>query len=292
MARVRLLNLLLFGAVFLAVFPIRSGWAWGEEGHRWINQVAAAHVPADMPSFFRDAGPRLAFLGPEPDRWRDVRELYSALREVNNPDHFIDIDKPQNFEALPDDRYKYSDWLRAAGKNPKEVGYLPYSILEGYQKLQVLFRLWRERESERAQIEQNIVYYAGVLGHYVADGSQPLHTTVHYNGWSTSSNPDLNTREPLHGRFETEYVRAQIRPEDFEPLARQAEKLQDPFADIVKYLFESQTHVSKLYELDKTARWDDRNRNPDSKRFVAARLAAGSQMLANLWYTAWTNSTR
>jgi hypothetical protein len=129
-----------------------------------------------------------------------------------------------------------------------------------------------------------------VLGHYVADASQPLHVSIHYNGWTTSSNPQLFTREPLHGRFEGEYVKAQVRPEDFSGLVKTATKLQDPFADIMKYLFESWGHVPKLYQMEKSARWDANNRNPESKKFVEERLAAGSQMLANLWYTAWLGS--
>ena len=266
--------------------------AWGEDGHRFVNRVASERLPQDMPAFFRNAGPRLSFLGPEPDRWRDTRELFKALAEVNGPDHFVDIDKAETFVELPNDRYLYADWLRSQGKDPKAVGYLPYSILEGFEKVQVLFRMWRDpkHESERDQIEQNIVYYAGVLGHYVADGSQPLHASIHYNGWTTSSNPQLFSREPLHGRFESDFVKAQIKPEDFSPLVRTATKLQDPFADIVKYLIDSFNQVPELYKLEKTARWDGGNRNPESKKFVAARLAAGSQMLANLWYTAWLGS--
>jgi hypothetical protein len=279
-------------AAFLALTLAPTSSAWGEEGHRFINRVASEHMPEDMPAFFRNATTRLSFLGPEPDRWRDTRELYKALTEVNGPDHFIDIDKPGNFEALPNDRYAYADWLRAQGKDPKDIGFLPYSILEGYQKIQVLFRLWRDRqnEAERDQIEQNIVYYAGVLGHYVADGSQPLHTTIHFNGWSTSSNSELYTREPLHWRFEGEYVKAQIKAEDFTGQVKTAAKLQDPFADIMKYLLQSFDRVPELYRRDKTARWDANNRSADSKKFVVERLAAGSQMLANLWYTAWLGS--
>jgi hypothetical protein len=266
--------------------------AWGDEGHRWINLVAAQNLPPDMPAFFRNASARLSFLGPEPDRWRDSREVYGALREVNAPDHFIDIDKPQNFEALPNDRYKYADWLRAQGKEPKDIGFLPYSIMEGYGKVQVLFRLWRDPQqaANREQIEQNIVYYAGVLGHYVADGSQPLHTSIHYNGWSTSSNPDLYSREPLHGRFEGEYVRVQVKPEDITNLVGPATRLPDPFSDTMRFLLDSYNQVPELYRLEKVARWDASNTNNDSKRFVAARLASGSQMLRNLWYTAWLTS--
>ena len=279
-------------AMILAVGGAPSAHAWGEEGHRFINLVAAQHLPDDMPAFFRNASTRLAFLGPEPDRWRDNRELYKALGEVNGPDHFVDIDKPENFEALPNDRYLYSDWLRAKGKEPKDIGFLPYSMLEGYQKVQVLFRLWRDPKhaAERDQIEQNVVYYAGVLGHYVGDGSQPLHATIHYNGWSTSSNPELFTREALHWRFEGEYVKAQIKVEDFSGLVKKARALQDPFADIATYLLESYKLAPELYRMDKIARWDPNNTRPESKQFVTARLAAGSQMLANLWYTAWINS--
>ena len=267
--------------------------AWGDEGHRFVNLVAAGHLPEDMPAFFRSAGVRLSFLGPEPDRWRDSKEVFKALSEVNGPDHFIDIDKPENFEALPNDRYEYADWLRSKGKSPKDIGFLPYSILEGYQKIQVLFRLWRERQNdaEQDQIEQNIIYYAGVVGHYVADGAQPLHTSIHYNGWSTSSNPQLYTREPLHWRFEGEYLKANIKPEDFSGLVKTAVKLQDPFADIMRYLLQSFDRVPDLYRMDKTSRWEANNRNADSKKFVAERLAAGSQMLTNLWYTAWLDSS-
>ena len=284
------------GVLFIAAILLLSlappTAAWGEEGHRFINRVAAERMPDDMPPFFKAAGARLSFLGPEPDRWRDNRELFKALTEVNGPDHFIDIDKPENFDALPNDRYAYADWLRTKGMEPKDIGFLPYSILEGYQKVQVLFRLWRDQqnEAEREQIQQNIIYYAGVVGHYVADGSQPLHTSIHYNGWTTSSNPQLFTREPLHGRFEGEFVKANIKPEDFSGLVKTATRLQDPFADIMKYLLQSYDRVPDLYRMEKTHRWDGNNRNPESKKFVAERLAAASQMLANLWYTAWLGS--
>ena len=294
MHHIKIVGVLSVFAACLALTLVPPASAWGEEGHRYINRVAAEHMPEDMPAFFRNAAARLSFLGPEPDRWRDSRELFKALAEVNGPDHFIDIDKPENFDAMPNDRYQYSDWLRAQGKDPKLIGFLPYSMLEGFQRIEVLFRLWRDpqHEAERDQIEQNIIYYAGVVGHYVADGSQPLHTSIHYNGWTTSSNPQLFTREPLHGRFEGEYVKAQIKPEDFSGLVKTPTRLQDPFADIVKYLVDSYNHVPELYRMEKKARWDANNRNADSKKFVTERLAAASQMLANLWYTAWLGSAR
>jgi hypothetical protein len=292
MRNCKLHTALLALALTLPVLMPASTEAWGDEGHRMINRVAAERMPADVPPFFKSASARISFLGPEPDRWRDNKELFKALTEVNGPDHFIDMDKPENFAALPNHRYEYIEWLRAQGKDPVDIGFLPYSMLEGYQKVQVMFRLWRDPKNaaEREQIEQNIIYYAGVLGHYVADASQPLHTTIHFNGWTTSSNPENFTREPLHWRFEGEYVKAQIKAEDFGGNVKPAQRLQDPFAAIIKYLAESNNQVEKLYLMDKTARWDASNRNPQSKQFVVSRLAAGAQMLANLWYTAWVNS--
>ncbi|HUK89184.1 MAG TPA: nuclease, partial [Blastocatellia bacterium] len=67
-------GLLMSVLILLSLFP-GSGNAWGEEGHRYVNLVAAQKLPDDMPQFFRDAANRLSFLGPEPDRWRDSREL-------------------------------------------------------------------------------------------------------------------------------------------------------------------------------------------------------------------------
>jgi len=51
-----------------------------------------------------------------------------------------------------------------------------------------------------AFIEHKIVFYAGWLGHYVGDGSQPLHTTIHYNGWvddHSKASRDTQHRPPL-----------------------------------------------------------------------------------------------
>jgi hypothetical protein len=278
------------GAVVLIVVQSLTtiSVAWGEDGHRYLNLVAAQKLPDDMPGFLKAAAVRLSFLGPEPDRWRDS----TMLGAVTGPDHFVDIDRPEDFDALPGDRYQYSEWLRGKGKDPKVIGFVPYSIVEGYEKVRVLFHLWRDpkRESERDQIEQNIVYYAGTMGHFVADGSQPLHCTIHYNGWTTSSNPDGFTREPLHGRFESEYVKANVRPEDFSGLVKRAEPIKDILAETMRFLVESHGQVRELYMLEKRVRWDAANKNPESKKFVEARLAVGAQMLSNLWYTAWLNS--
>src|SRR4051794_33170639 len=64
--------------------------AWGNEGHRYINQVAAKKIPHDMPGFFRSAVDRLTYLAPEPDRWREKVE--PTLKNVQEPDHFFNME--------------------------------------------------------------------------------------------------------------------------------------------------------------------------------------------------------
>ena len=57
--------------------------AWDYEGHRIINELALASLPADFPAFVREpaAAERIAFLSGEPDRWRNVSGPSSPERQ-------------------------------------------------------------------------------------------------------------------------------------------------------------------------------------------------------------------
>ena len=68
-------------------------------------------------------------------------------------------------------------------------------------------RLCRDNsETGRAQTEnlsRDIAFYVGWLGHYTADGAQPLHDTIHHDGWQ-GPNPHGYTTDPaIHGRFKS-----------------------------------------------------------------------------------------
>src|SRR5690242_12029964 len=77
-----LITHLLFGQV--------AAFAWGNEGHHYINSVAARKIPHDMPGFFRSAGERLTYLAVEPDRWREKVE--PTLKNWQEPDHFLNME--------------------------------------------------------------------------------------------------------------------------------------------------------------------------------------------------------
>ena len=104
---------------------------WGDHGHRFIGEAAANALPPSMPEFFRRATAQLAYLNPEPDRWRDRGEAGSdpAMNGAHAPEHYVDFELvPASALAAPD-RFAYFDSLRAAGvkENP---GLLQYRMLE------------------------------------------------------------------------------------------------------------------------------------------------------------------
>lgn len=275
--------------------------AWGDYGHRLIGLVAATSLPGDMPTFFTAAAPQLAYLNPEPDRWKDraERQMEPALEGGTSPDHFIDSDMvtpAQLAGALAArDRWAFADSIRAAGVSPQVMGLLPFTMLEYTSRLRGDFRLWRiaPDSTVRRWIEQRIIEDAGILGHFVADGSNPHHTTKHYNGW-TGENPNgYTTDNRFHGRFESQYVQAHVREPDIRAALTAAPQVFPRTRDaILAYLNRTHRLVDTLYALEKVAAFQPETTTPEQKAFATARLAAGAAMLRDLWYTAWITSAR
>jgi len=103
-------------------------------------------------------------------------------------------------------------------------------------------------------------------------------------------NPNgYTTLHDIHAQFETAYVGANIAAKSFSRLVHAPEKLDDPFASYVAYLRQSNGLVEKVYALEKAGGFRDKG-SPEAFEFTARRLAAGSQMLLDLWYTAWLES--
>ena len=283
----------------LVLFQANAAFAWGNEGHTYINRVAVEKLPADMPRFLRKAVVEIAYLGPEPDRWRSPTEF--ALKNSQEPDHFLDMERVSWLDPLPPGRYEFYRKLyekRAATTDhpddylPEHVGLQPYITMEIYGRLKAAFREYRQLQATHkptAAVQQAIIFYAGWLGHYVADGSQPLHTTIQYNGWVGPNPNGYTTEHKIHSLFETAYVGANIKQTDFAGLVKNPEKIDDPFAGYLAYLRQSNTLVEDVYKLEKAGGFNDKG-TPEAFDFTTHRLAAGSQMLLNLWYTAWLES--
>jgi len=273
--------------------------AWGDAGHRMTGLAATQALPADMPAFFRNASQQLGYLNPEPDRWKDraERTLDPALEGSTSPEHYIDMDlaPPAVLAAAlaAPNRWGYADTLRKAGLAPNTMGLLPFEILEMAQKLRGDFRLWRiaPDSTVRSWIEQRIIDDAGILGHYVADGSNPHHTTKHHNGWVGDNPKGYPTDNRFHSRFESQFVQANVRlPDVVSRMTNQPRVHANLRAAVIEYLNASFAQLEPLYEMDKATPFQAETTTEAQKAFAATRLAAGAEMLRDIWYSAWVTS--
>ena len=272
-----------------------SAVLWGASGHAMVASAAVEGVPSDMPDFFPTAAPRLAWLNPEPDRWRERESM--EMDEAFKYDHYIDLENVPAGALEAPDRWEYLERLYAAGLEEPEqaAGFLPFRILEMYQRVRNGFARWRLAESpeEREWIEQRIIDDAGILGHYVADASNPHHSTIHFNGWAEDApNPrGFRTESGFHWEFESRFVEAAITLDEvMRALPPGTQALDDVRQEVMEYIQATHSQVVRLYELEQQVGFDPDAPAPPAEQFAIQRLAAGADMLRALWYTAWVES--
>lgn len=269
---------------------------WGEHGHRLIGQAATEALPDAMPAFFRNAGEQMAYLNPEPDRWRSRTEgaFDRALGNAGAAEHYIDLELVPEGALDAADRLAFADSLvMHGGERSAKVGLLPYVILELTQRLRVGFRLWRAAESdaERGWIEARILNDAGILGHYVADGANPHHTTIHYNGWAGEDGRFATLRRSFHSRFESAYVESHITLNEVAGALGAPAGAVGPLRPAIwGYVADTHALVVPLYELDEIESFGRATMGEAHRAFAVGRLAAGAAMLRDLWWTAWVTS--
>jgi hypothetical protein len=285
--------------VLLQGVLVQQTFAWGHDAHSMINRLAGANLPSDVPEFLRSpaALDALAYYGPQPDRWRsEDRSLYATLV----PEHDIDLEWADLAGPLPRTRYEYIAALAVAQAKhpdmklgPQNVGLLPYSATEMYTMLKSAMRDYRglvATKQDTKPIEAEIIFLAGFLGHYVGDGSQPLHATASYNGWIGPNPNGYAADHTIHSRFESDFVHNNVKNEDVAPLvATKPVVMNDVFADFLAYIRHSNSLVENVYQLDKAGAFTGAG-SPEGKTFVDERIASGASELRDMIYTAWVKS--
>ncbi len=309
-------------AVYLCAASLVS--AWDYEGHRMVNELALASLPSSFPAFVKTAPAqeRIAFLSGEPDRWRGTPDL--PLKHFNGPNHFFDIDELVDYKLEPTSlsrfRYEFVAQLAVARalhpenfpaldpvKNDDHtrelIGFLPWTISEYYAMLKAAFSYLKVFEElgtpeEIINAQQNIIYLMGVMGHFVGDGSQPLHTTRNYNGWVQKNPHGYTTSKAFHAWIDGGYIqrvgldvkqmKAQLRPAQSLWPDDSKSKAEDVFPVVITYLLAQHQRVTPLYELEKAGKLSgDGELGLQGREFIARQLIVGGQMLGDLWYSAW-----
>ena len=100
---------------------------------------------------------------------------------------------------------------------------------------------------------------------------------------------DLRPSQASTSQFETAFVDRNIDASGFSGMVHAPEKIADPSRIIRSICGPRTAFVNRVYELDKAKAFDGRG-TPESIKFTEERLAAGCQMLLDLWYTAWMES--
>jgi hypothetical protein len=273
------------------------------------NRAAVKSIPADGPVYLKQYIDWISATGPLPDTWRGVSTPYSKLFE--DPNHGWFREQFSFMKTIPRSRYEfvievYNEYLElkktdpqhAALMNVRWTGTLPYAAMENYDRMESAMRLYRRimndpSPSARKQAEflqRDIAFYMGWLGHYTADGEQPLHDTVQHDGWQ-GPNPHHYTTDPrIHGRFESQFVDLiDLTDADLLPHMGKPTLLSDPFATIILYLGESSTHVEEIYQMDQRGDFS-KPTDTQARALVTSQLAKAATLLRDLTYTAWIDS--
>jgi hypothetical protein len=269
--------------------------AWGNGGHRMINKLAASALPADVPAFLRspEAIAEIEYLGPEPDRWRSPAE--PELEAAQAPEHFIDLELADALGSLPHRRLDFEARVFASGQRPEKIGLQPWEATEVWERLKAALREYRKLAADHADtrpVEQAILFYTGWLGHYVGDASQPLHTSIQYNGWVGPNPNGYTTGHQIHWQFEGPFVDANLREPEVRAKMTPLRAIDgDIFDAYVAYLRHSKTYVERVYQLEKAGGFTSKG-TAESREFTAERLGAGASMLRDMIYTAWLESAQ
>lgn len=263
----------LFFLFILLFFIVTEIIAWGGVGHSLINRNSTRHFPDEM------AGYKL---------WSEFLALHASdadYRKGSDPNegnkHYIDIDNYPEFLAgnFP---FSIDTLINRYGWNYVwQQGILPWATKNTLDSLTVALQ---NHEWDKAKL------LAADLGHYVADGHQPLHITRNYDGQFTN-------QRGIHSRYETQMIN-QFQNE----LTFSTETIQyvsDPVSFIFDYLFESYSFLDDLLRADSLAKSIAGNTNSttyynslwqQTNVFTKYLFKKASVRLGSLIYTAWFNA--
>lgn len=215
------------------------------------------------------------------------------------------------------------------------TGYLPFNMVDHWQQIRKDFAYVRafsaastnpnNTPADRAFFTAQLKYRQtitlrdiGYWAHFVGDASQPMHVSVHFNGWNGGTtynfpNPLGYTTSGIHAAFEGQFVKANIGFNDILSRVTTYNAATDACAAklagssntncagiearVKWYLAQTLLQVIPTYQLTKTLLGGASTGNPwttttdpAAKAFVADRVAAGAQEMRDEIVDAWNSS--
>jgi hypothetical protein len=266
--------------------------AWHTSGHNRVARAAAAASPAELPAFFRQGADAIGEAAIDPDLMKD--RVVPIMRVHEYPEHYLDWELLGDPTLPPGDRYALVALLAERQLTPRQVGFLPYAVAEGVDRLAMAFAEHR-RWPDDARIQQKALLYAGLLAHYGGDLEQPLHTSVHHDGRALpdGSSPHTGIHTLVDGLFDMDL--------DVATLTRDlaVRDHSDLWAGVLAEITASHALLDRVYELEPALREAARPGpegaaatapSPALRAFAEERFRTTAGFLASLFYTAWQRS--
>jgi len=288
----KILRIFIVGSVLTALaFCLISAISkpWGFWAHKRINRLATFTLPPNMIVFYKKNLEYITEHAVDPDKRRYALEEEAAR-------HYIDID---HYGEYPWDMVPHrwedavnrftEDTLKAYGIVPWHTEKMFYSLTNAFKDKNIPL----------------ILKYSADIGHYIADGHVPLHTSENYNGQKTG-------QEGIHGFWESRVP--ELMGESYDYFVGKANYIENPNAFIWEYILESAVeadsvlHFEKLlndrFPSDQKYTFEDRGAVL-TKVYSQEYTKAYSEMLDNmverrirktiidvgsLWFTAWVNA--
>ncbi|RCK76467.1 MAG: Cell surface protein [Ignavibacteriae bacterium] len=265
--------------LIILLFLPELAFTWGSTGHKIINRRATRNLPESMSIFQADSLYYEAHAS-DADNRRDYNDLSLYAEQWR---HYIDIDDYPNFQNLPKD---LNVLISIYGlTRVKENGTNPWAVI------------WF-LDSLTAQLARNdlekVKQTASDIGHYIADGFQPLHCTVNYNG-------QLTGNDGIHSRYETTMLntfQSQISTQ-----VSDIQYITSPIDYVFDYIIYSNSLVDSILQADNYAKavsgWSGSGTAPSTyynalwdktKNLTIAAFQKATTTLASFWYTAYINS--
>lgn len=260
-------------AVLAVLVAAPPAYAWGPAAHQMVNSWAVETLPPPLRGFFQANRQFLIEHANDPEDLtkKDREERGRHYVYLDDFGHFPYLNLPHSFDAAVK---KYGrGQINRDGQLPWHIGKVSLALTEAL----------RAHNWDQAKLQ------AALLGFYVADAHDPLHTTLNYNG-------QLTGQTGLAERFDTFLVDHFRNFFLFTP--RDAVKLPDPTEAAFEMALESNAWVDNLLLADRRSLDDLPGYNEDYyDRFysqvgsiVVRQLNDAAHDTGSYWYTAWLNA--
>ncbi len=259
-------------AVSIATPPSAS--AWDSATHRAISRLAVeALPPSPLKTTLAQNGSALELHAVEPDTL-----LKQEYGETEKRKHYIDLEYFGN-DPWPQLNPDIEAMRRRFGSRTLDrAGTLPWTIESVSNNLE---RAWQKSECAA------VIRLSGYLAHYVGDASQPLHSTINYDGYEGDRG--------VHARVEAA-VDDSLRT--LEPAAsRQVrlEQINDVWSPVIAEIREANGLIGELIRDDRAARdqgdfrggaYQEALVREDAAMFER-QIARASSVLGSIWIYEW-----